>query len=163
MHGALDEPPILEDTRWAVVLDACRRVYAADLDPLEVTFWHPEPESGLEAFLEYFRCPLRFGEPVASMTFPAGVLDKRLPAASRELAKLSTRKKNVILEAMAEELDAQRAHIQAENAKDLAAGRENGLSSAMLDRLELTDDRIDSMIYVAPLFFHMVRWYHGIY
>ncbi len=24
-------------------------------------------------------------------------------------------------------------------------------------------DRIDSMIYVAPLFFHMVRWYHDIY
>ena len=24
-------------------------------------------------------------------------------------------------------------------------------------------DRIDSMIYVAPLFFHMVRWFHGIY
>ena len=24
-------------------------------------------------------------------------------------------------------------------------------------------DRIDSMIYVAPLFFHMVRWFHGLY
>ncbi len=67
-------------------------------------------------------------------------------AASRELAKLSTRKKNAILEAMAEELEAQRAFIQQENAKDLAAGRENGLSSAMLDRLELTDARIDGMI-----------------
>ena len=67
-------------------------------------------------------------------------------AASRELAKLSTRKKNAILEAMAEELDARRGAIQEENAKDLAAGRENGLSSAMLDRLELTDARIDGMI-----------------
>lgn len=67
-------------------------------------------------------------------------------AASRELAALSTRKKNVILEAMAKELDAQRALIQAENSKDLAAGKENGLGSAMLDRLELTDVRIDGMI-----------------
>ena len=66
-------------------------------------------------------------------------------AASRELAKLSTRKKNTILEAIAEELDAQRAFIQSENAKDLAAGKENGLNAAMLDRLELTDARIDSM------------------
>ncbi len=67
-------------------------------------------------------------------------------AASRKLAKLSSRKKNVILEAMAEELDAQRAFIQEKNAKDLAAGKENGLSPAMLDRLELTDARIDGMI-----------------
>ena len=86
VHGKIDEPAILEDTRWAVVLDACRRVYGADLDPLEVTFWHSEPESAMDAFLEYFRCPLRFGEPVASMAFPAEVLDKRLPGSNRELA-----------------------------------------------------------------------------
>ena len=67
-------------------------------------------------------------------------------AASRELAKLSTRKKNAILEAMAEELDTQRGFIQTENQKDLTAGKENGLSSAMLDRLELSDARIDGMI-----------------
>ena len=67
-------------------------------------------------------------------------------AASRQLAKLSTRKKNAILEAMAEELDTQRVFIQAENEKDLAAGQEAGLSSAMIDRLELSDDRIDGMI-----------------
>jgi len=66
--------------------------------------------------------------------------------ASRELAKLSTRKKNAILGAMAEELDAQRGSIQEENAKDLEAGKDAGLNSAMLDRLELTDARIDGMI-----------------
>jgi len=86
VHGVLDEPAILEDARWAVVLDACRLVHGADLDPLEVTFWHAEPESGMDEFLEYFRCPLRFDEPVASMTFPSEILDKRLPAANRELA-----------------------------------------------------------------------------
>jgi glutamate-5-semialdehyde dehydrogenase len=67
-------------------------------------------------------------------------------AASRELAKLSTRRKNAILEAMANELDAQRELIKTENAKDLEAGRADGLSSAMIDRLELTDGRIDGMI-----------------
>jgi glutamate-5-semialdehyde dehydrogenase len=67
-------------------------------------------------------------------------------AASRALAKLSTDDKNTILEAMAGELDAQRAFLQQENARDLAAGTEAGLSSAMLDRLTLTDARIDGMI-----------------
>ena len=84
--GELDEPAILEDARWAVVLDACRRVYGAGLDPLEVAFWHAEPVSATGEFLAYFRCPLRFGEPVASMTFPAEVLDRPLSASNRELA-----------------------------------------------------------------------------
>ena len=85
VHDGLDEPAILEDTRWAVVLDACRRVYGANLDPLEVTFWHPEPESRMDEFLEYYRCPLRFGEPIASMTFPSEVLDRPLSGSNREL------------------------------------------------------------------------------
>ncbi len=66
--------------------------------------------------------------------------------ASRELAKLSSKKKNAILEAMADEIAAQKETIQAANARDLSAGREAGLSSAMLDRLTLTDARIDNMI-----------------
>jgi glutamate-5-semialdehyde dehydrogenase len=74
------------------------------------------------------------------------LMGKKAVKASRELAKLSTKKKNTILEAMAEEITAQKEAIQAANAKDLSAGREAGLSSAMLDRLELTDARIDGMV-----------------
>jgi glutamate-5-semialdehyde dehydrogenase len=66
--------------------------------------------------------------------------------ASRELAKLSSKKKNAILEAMADEIGLQKTAIQEANAKDLAAGREAGLSAAMLDRLTLTDTRISGMI-----------------
>lgn len=66
--------------------------------------------------------------------------------ASRELAKLSSKKKNAILEAMADEIALQKTAIQEANAKDLAAGREAGLSAALLDRLTLTDARIDGMI-----------------
>ena len=66
--------------------------------------------------------------------------------ASRALARLSSRRKNSILQAMADELEASRALIQQANAKDMEAGREAGLSDAMLDRLELTDKRIDGMI-----------------
>jgi len=66
--------------------------------------------------------------------------------ASRELAKLSTKKKNAILEAMADEIGLQKEAIKAANAKDLATGREAGLSAALLDRLTLTDSRIDGMV-----------------
>ena len=74
------------------------------------------------------------------------LMGEKAVAASRELAKLSTRRKNAILEAMADEIATQKEAIQAANAKDLTAGRDAGLSAAMLDRLTLTDARIDSMI-----------------
>lgn len=66
--------------------------------------------------------------------------------ASRELAKLSTRRKNIILEAMATGIASQKESLQSANARDLSAGREAGLSAALLDRLELTDARIDGMV-----------------
>ncbi|MEC7107692.1 MAG: glutamate-5-semialdehyde dehydrogenase [Verrucomicrobiota bacterium] len=73
-------------------------------------------------------------------------IGKNAKSASRELAKLSTRKKNSILESMAEALENDREFIKQENAKDLENGYKNGLSSSLLDRLELTDNRINSMI-----------------
>ncbi len=66
--------------------------------------------------------------------------------ASRAMVNLSTRRKNAILEAMAAELDARRAAIQAANAADVADARAAGLSAAMIDRLTLSDARIDAMV-----------------
>jgi len=71
---------------------------------------------------------------------------ERAVHASRELAKLSSRRKNTILEAMAAEIAAQKDAIRAANEKDLSAGREAGLSAALLDRLALTEARMDGMI-----------------
>lgn len=66
--------------------------------------------------------------------------------AARTLASLSTETKNNLLEQMAEALEDRKAFIQEENLKDLDAGRKKGLSSAMLDRLELSDKVMASMI-----------------
>ncbi|MCP8899408.1 glutamate-5-semialdehyde dehydrogenase [Gilvimarinus xylanilyticus] len=67
-------------------------------------------------------------------------------AASRALAATSTGVKNEALLAMARELDANRAHLMAENEKDLDAGRANGLEEALVDRLALKPQTIDGMI-----------------
>ncbi len=67
-------------------------------------------------------------------------------AASRKMIGLSTRRKNAILGAMADALDQQRDLVKAANARDLEQARSSGLSSALLDRLTLTDARIDGMI-----------------
>ncbi len=66
--------------------------------------------------------------------------------AARLIAKASTGTKNAALLAMADAIDSSRDALQAANAKDLENGRNNGLDDAMLDRLELTPARIDTMI-----------------
>lgn len=66
--------------------------------------------------------------------------------AATTLRRASTRSKNAALVAMARQLDDARGEIKAANQRDLERGRANGLSEAMLDRLALTDARIDAMI-----------------
>lgn len=65
--------------------------------------------------------------------------------AARTLVALSTDAKNKVLLHMSTAIDEKRDFIQAENKKDLAAGKEKGLSAAMLDRLQLSDMVIESM------------------
>ena len=72
-------------------------------------------------------------------------LARQAKTASRELARLTTTEKNDCLLAMADALEQDRAVIQAANALDMAAGREAGLSGAMLDRLLLDDKRVAAM------------------
>ena len=65
--------------------------------------------------------------------------------AAHRLAQLSRDEKDVILRAMASAVRRHVPQILAANALDLAAGREKGLSSAMLDRLMLDEKRIEAM------------------
>jgi glutamate-5-semialdehyde dehydrogenase len=66
--------------------------------------------------------------------------------AARLVAKADTNLKNQALLAMADAIDSSRPALTEANAIDLENGRNNGLDAAMLDRLELTDARIDTMI-----------------
>lgn len=66
--------------------------------------------------------------------------------ASRAVARASTQDKNAALLAIADAITAQRDTLKAANQRDMQRGRDNGLDAALLDRLELTDDRIDTMI-----------------
>ena len=65
--------------------------------------------------------------------------------ASRTLATLSSGTRDAALHAMADGLDARGPEILDANARDMDAGREAGLSAALLDRLKLTPDRLASM------------------
>jgi len=65
--------------------------------------------------------------------------------AARKLAKAGTDKKNKALNLIADKLIERQDEILANNEKDMEKGRENDLSRALLDRLQLTESRIKGM------------------
>jgi glutamate-5-semialdehyde dehydrogenase len=65
--------------------------------------------------------------------------------ASRLVGRAESGDKNAALYAIADAIVADRVQLAAENRKDLQAGKQRGLDAALLDRLELTDARIDAM------------------
>jgi glutamate-5-semialdehyde dehydrogenase len=62
--------------------------------------------------------------------------------AARGLARLDSAAKNTALLAIADALLARKDEILEANARDLDAGRESGLSPALMDRLALSPDRV---------------------
>jgi glutamate-5-semialdehyde dehydrogenase len=69
----------------------------------------------------------------------------RARQASDKLRSVTSAVKDAGLRAIAVRLRSSHAALIAENRKDVDAGLEKGLSAAMLDRLELTPNRIDAM------------------
>jgi len=65
---------------------------------------------------------------------------------SRVIARATTETKNKALASIAERLNDERQNLLSANRIDMANGLANGLDSALLDRLELNDERIDAMI-----------------
>ncbi|MBM7712601.1 glutamate-5-semialdehyde dehydrogenase [Enterococcus xiangfangensis] len=72
-------------------------------------------------------------------------LGQRSKLAAQKLGQLTTVQKNNCLLQMATDLTTNTAIILAENRQDLSRAKENGISESMIDRLCLTDKRIQEM------------------
>ena len=72
-------------------------------------------------------------------------LGKRAKNAARIIAKADTGIKNRALESIADALEAEQFTILKANELDMTAGKENGLDAALLDRLELNEERVLAM------------------
>ncbi len=72
-------------------------------------------------------------------------LAMKAKAASRRLALADAALKNRALLAMADAIERRSAEILVENADDVAEGRKNGLSPALIDRLLLDEDRLQGI------------------
>lgn len=73
------------------------------------------------------------------------ILGKRAKDASRESAKLGTDEKNKGLFAVADELCKQSAYLLSENEKDVQEAESKGVKKSLIDRLRLTEQRIEDM------------------
>lgn len=71
---------------------------------------------------------------------------KAAKEASKVLRTASQVKKNEALKLIAETIKANKDYIIAENKKDLEKAKENGVKDTMLDRLKLTEQRINDMV-----------------
>ena len=72
-------------------------------------------------------------------------LGRHARAAAAELAQARPEAKQQALLAAAKAIRDSRAAIEEANARDMAAGRDKGMTAALLDRLELTPERIEAM------------------
>ena len=70
---------------------------------------------------------------------------RRARAAARAISRADTGTKNAALEAIADAIMQAVDQLKLANERDLAAGRQQGLDAALLDRLELNDARIAGM------------------
>ncbi|BCT76458.1 gamma-glutamyl phosphate reductase [Sinomonas cyclohexanicum] len=117
----------MTDTARAAAPDTVHAEHTAAMDPASVAAVQP---------------------PLAPAEVEAAVhaIGDRARAASRVMARANRAWKDRALRAIGAALKAKEAQILAANAKDLEAGRENGTSKALLDRLALTPARIDGLV-----------------
>lgn len=74
------------------------------------------------------------------------LLGIRVKKAAGQLVGLNTDQKNEALGCIAEAIDQQRSFILEENSQEVERNEKEGMSKALLDRLLLTDARVDGML-----------------
>jgi glutamate-5-semialdehyde dehydrogenase len=89
---------------------------------------------------------MSLAEAETSVTEIMAEIGRNARLGAKALAIATPEQKRIALQTAAGAINAHRKKILAANAKDMEAARAKGISSAFLDRLELTDARIDGII-----------------
>jgi glutamate-5-semialdehyde dehydrogenase len=106
------------------------------------------------------------GDPPSAVQALMNDMGRKAREVARLLAATTTATKNAVLRAAAESVRRDAGAIRQANADDLARARTKGLSAALLDRLELNDQRIEAMakgleeiaLLPDPVGVEMARW-----
>jgi AraC-like DNA-binding protein len=84
------------DALYAAMISFCRAVYGEDFTPVRVSLMRDEPKD-VSPYLDFFRCPVDFGQSKISLHFDKASLEKPLSSGHPELLKHSD---HVIVESM---------------------------------------------------------------
>jgi AraC-like DNA-binding protein len=87
----IDEKPYpraREDAALAWIMSSLRINFQQPLVPVSVSFTHQRPECA-DKYYEFFRSPVTFGAPMASLEISLEAADKVLPTENKELAAFS--------------------------------------------------------------------------
>jgi AraC-like DNA-binding protein len=133
------------DSRLAALLAVTREITATDLVPREVRFGYEKP-ADTSQYAAFFRCPLRFGQPVAALAFYREDLGRRVVTADKTLVGYLDRLADEALESLSGE-DTFVGRVRRAIWKELSDGRPNlkrtalvlGTSARTLQR-RLTDE-----------------------
>ena len=73
---------------WATMMVRFLRfLYQKDISPVWIELSRPEPDCGAQPYLDYFRCPVRFGCEQNRIAMDSALMDKPLPGASPDMAQ----------------------------------------------------------------------------
>lgn len=91
-----DEPSLSQDYVVAAALQVSRELTGVEIVPIDVRFTYRQPSSSL-AHRRHFRCPLRFGQAGAAITFRARDLGLRVVRADATLAGYLSEYADIVL------------------------------------------------------------------
>ena len=80
--------PAALDTLYSAMVTVCRAVYGESFSPIRVSLIRDTPEE-VAPYLDFFRCPVDFSQPLLSMSLDKKMLEKPLPSGNPELLEHS--------------------------------------------------------------------------
>lgn len=80
-----DAAPLMEDVRISLLVDLCRLGLDRSLDPVEIAFTYPKRKTRGDDY-GVFRCPLKFSQPFAKISFDIADARRPFTATNRALA-----------------------------------------------------------------------------
>jgi AraC-like DNA-binding protein len=98
-HGQERHGPLVSETSLTALAQFCRTIAGRGVRPAAVRFIDPAPRD-VQPYLDYFGCPVLFGQPEAGLSFDAATLALTVRTADAAILKLMQQQADRLLEGL---------------------------------------------------------------